>query len=79
MVLGNKDFKIYPNPTKDFLTIENKENNFQQIELLDIQGRILISEYLKSNIQIFNLTNLGIGSYFLKLNQNSKLYKIIKN
>ena len=59
---SNNDFKIYPNPFKDFIRIEN-ENQFLKFVLTNIEGKILF-EGNKISDQNFDYLNAGI--YFLK-------------
>lgn len=58
-------FELFPNPTSDFLhfNFENIEN--VQIEILDINGNLLSSNYLKNNL--IDIRNLSDGMYFVKV------------
>jgi hypothetical protein len=74
--LLNTVFKVYPNPTKDNLTIfvAPSENNNLEVQLLNELGQIIFTE---KNIQpvvpyTFNLANLSGAIYYLKLQGNSK-------
>lgn len=81
--LENFNFKVYPNPSADFVLIQSNEmiNNNLKAELIDEQGRIVSSEtfYQGSTICYLETQNLYNGLYFLKLsNINSfKTYKVI--
>ncbi|WP_068598330.1 T9SS type A sorting domain-containing protein [Vaginella massiliensis] len=70
--------KVYPNPTKDFLTIENAEN-FVAYELIDAIGRSVRSQQLVGKqIDVQNLSN---GVYILKLitkDRKEIVQKIVK-
>ncbi len=74
--LSNNDFKIFPNPTKDNLTIfvAPSENNNLEAQIINALGEIVFKQ---KNIQpaiqyTFNLENLHNGIYFLKLVGNNK-------
>lgn len=73
---------LYPNPTKDFLKI-NKSSccNTFGIELYEISGKIIYSEYSQDINHSLDITNLKTGIYFLTYKSESVLqtFKIIKN
>lgn len=86
-MIANSDFTIYPNPTKDELTIEfldTKQNNLT-LEIYTILGRKVLQKHVEisSSSRIFhlNLENEANGVYFLKIiSKNSSLTKqILKN
>ncbi|MEZ4723794.1 MAG: T9SS type A sorting domain-containing protein [Candidatus Kapaibacterium sp.] len=68
---------VYPNPTSNYLNIVNKDNLPLEVELLDLNGNIVLrnTEYFGKSL---NLTNLFSGVYILKLNykNHSKIEKI---
>lgn len=67
---SKEKIKIYPNPAKDILRIENRIN-ITAIEFFNVSGK-KIKEITNpnSNINIENLTN---GVYFLKVHSNRKI------
>ncbi len=62
---------IYPNPAKDYITIDLNEIKFDidQINLLTIQGQQVFSEKPENEKHLFhlNLKGLADGLYFLQL------------
>ena len=66
---------IYPNPTKDIITIETRLQI--KIEVYDIMGQLLIDE---ENTKHLDLSNLANGIYNLSIIYNNKRYskQIIK-
>lgn len=75
---------IFPNPTKGMMLLNIEDSNIQQIkyEVIDIQGRIILSSTL-NNIRApieLNITSVPNGLCFLRLVQDnhSKTFKIIK-
>lgn len=58
------DFKIYPNPTKEFFQIETTAE-MESISVYDLQGK-KIKDYA-TNQQNYSVTDLASGLYFLKL------------
>jgi len=75
------DFKVYPNPFNDFITIKNNSQSSQKIkgiEILSINGAIL--KCFNSNFDKLNITDLTPGIYILKINTDNKshLIKVVK-
>lgn len=68
--------KVYPNPSSNFIFLENQLNSKYQI--FDLFGKKVQSGSIESNrIDIKRLIN---GIYYLKIeNDNSEIIKIIKN
>lgn len=70
-----KEFKAYPLPAVTNLNVEfNSEYYFNNIELFDIQGNLVYSTRLNSNIGQnsfdINISNLSNGAYTLKISND---------
>lgn len=74
----NSNISIYPNPVKDVLNIQSK-NEIIKAEIYDATGRILHSASVKANA--FNVSDLPKGNYIIKLSAKDKTFiqKFIKN
>lgn len=73
-----QNFSIFPNPTKDKITIQ-LENQIEEvnIELFDIYGKLILQKTSKSQTEIeLNLEHLDPGLFIL--NVNGFIKKIIK-
>ncbi len=71
------DVKVYPNPAKNILYIEGKQDEHLYVELLDMTGRLILSHKNENAIQ---LPILQSGIYLLRItdeNQNNIVKKII--
>lgn len=71
-------FKIHPNPTTDFININNgSELEINEVKLVDIQGRILqtINNDNLNEVQI-DVSSLSNGMYFLDMQTDSG--KVVK-
>jgi len=86
VILDNSSIKVYPNPTRDIITLNYTLNNSSTvtIRLINIQGQI-IQEITKEKSSGFqsdkvNLSNQSSGIYFLSLNTNAGNYtsKVVK-
>ena len=58
--------KVYPNPTQDFITIDNSENQVSAVELYNVSGKMVLRSDLNGNDRI-SLQELASGNYILKL------------
>jgi bacillolysin len=70
--------KIYPNPTTDFVMIEDKDNQINFIEIYTVLGQ-MIAKTSEKNIS-FEQSAKGI--YWLKVyfkNDEMQFFKIVKN
>ena len=78
----NKKTLIYPNPTRNYITIQNKENlteNFYY-KIIDLTGRIVNIGKSKFNEQI-NIENFTNGNYIIQIetkNGEKSSTKLIK-
>ena len=75
----SKEIKIYPNPTKNKITIESESVNLSKFSILDAVGRIVLQGSLLSGINIIDLENLSQGTYNLIINKSEFPIRIIKN
>ena len=75
----NKSVSVYPNPTKNILTITAKEN-ISFIQLFDIQGRLIETKLTTSTEAKFDMSRQLAGIYFVKVctENGVKIEKIIK-
>jgi hypothetical protein len=73
--------KIFPNPTKDQITIHAPENNeILLIKVYTISGNFIKNRTMSSPSEVINLENLPSGIYVLKINSknNTRNFKIVK-
>ena len=70
-------FRVYPNPAFGIIHIEftsNKANLNSRIELVDISGRIVYTEYKKTDhgLNTYTLNNMEFnpGIYFIRVHLN---------
>ncbi|TPG44679.1 T9SS type A sorting domain-containing protein [Flavobacterium pectinovorum] len=84
--LGTKDFdlenslKLYPNPTKDFVTIEINAIDNAKLKIFDVSGKFILSKELKTTSNTINIAHLTSGVYLFEIsNDNGKtIKKVIK-
>lgn len=73
-----KDFRLYPNPTKDKLYF-NSLQIINRIRIYNVLGQLLGDYLLNDTDGEINLSKLENGIYFIKINNQLKSYSVIKN
>ncbi|MCQ2284570.1 MAG: T9SS type A sorting domain-containing protein, partial [Bacteroidales bacterium] len=80
--LSENDVEIYPNPAENtlFINFDNNQYNVSNIQLFDINGRLISSEQVEANVNSINVSNLTSGCYFIRLSdgRNAFTTKFIK-
>ena len=66
-----ENFKLYPNPTADILKISNAKRSMYNVDIIDINGRVLMSKSFNETHSEMNLGNLVTGVYIVKIRTNS--------
>lgn len=75
---GNISFKIFPNPTSEFLFI-NTQNLIKEVSIYNLVGQKMESKLDNNKINVSNLSN---GTYFIKITDqtgNFQTSKFIKH
>ncbi len=80
----NISLSIFPNPTSDFLIlkVEDYNNEALSYNLIDEQGKLILSEQITNQETQVSMSVLARGSYFINIVQANKkiqTFKIIKN
>lgn len=84
---AENEIAIYPNPTRDFITIHSNDGLNEQLEVLltDLTGKLILMTLLKHNTDLnLDLSSLDKGTYILMIKnplsgtfiQNSRIVKI---
>lgn len=76
------DIRIYPNPVKDWLTINlHNTDGIKLIKILDMLGHERAEQYVSGSEVKFYVGNYSAGLYFvtIKTEQFKKTYRFIKN
>ena len=71
------EFSVYPNPTKDIVTIDVNNLGPLSVEVYDIFGSLVLT----ANCRKIDLSQLAVGSYYLKVFAGNFTHteKIIRN
>jgi hypothetical protein len=78
--LLEQDLRIYPNPTNNLVTIETGISDPYYIDIISLNGQLILSEYIEGTSYQIDLSTIGKGIYFIRIRSkdfvNTK--KIIK-
>jgi hypothetical protein len=71
---------IYPNPFDNSLRIKNTSNTSLEIKIVDVSGKIIMTQISDSELVELNTTELSSGIYFLTISNGELVsnYKIVK-
>lgn len=77
LIAVNDEFKIYPNPVSDYISISGNVENVKTAQILDFSGKLVYTENnpFKSKKRI-SVQNLSSGTYILRL--DGKTLKFVK-
>lgn len=80
----NLGLSVYPNPTTNFLTLKIEDSAIADysFQLLDLHGRLLETQKVKSASTNVAMERFPKAIYLLKVSKNNqviKIFKIIKN
>jgi hypothetical protein len=78
-IADNAEVTMFPNPSSDYVSIQLStiENVNYQIELIDLQGRVVLSKQFNNNGQnvltnVLNVSDISNGTYTLSVSSNDK-------
>jgi hypothetical protein len=58
---------LYPNPATDYLTLVAHEALFNELIIMDLQGRIILSHKTQGTTVDLDLTGLNPGNYLVNI------------
>ena len=68
------EISIYPNPAKDFVNIDLTDKGIKEIELLNINGKIILKKLVAYNKILLNLQEVDKGIYLIYFISNDFSY-----
>ena len=75
--LENNGFKVFPNPSKDIITINANNVNSKTYKIFSIDGKVRFAGSFNSNDNQINLSTIPSGLYFINVGEITQ--KLIKN
>ncbi len=84
ITLHNNNIKIYPNPSNAEIFVNISKIEYTEdvvLDMLDLQGRIMLSKQLKERVSRININNLQKGLYIIRIKSINQIYttKLVKN
>jgi hypothetical protein len=71
-IIEKNELLIYPNPSNNYILISSKVRSPQAINILDINGRIVLSHHSRSETKI-DVSNLDNGVYTLYIKDDTEV------
>jgi hypothetical protein len=70
---SSNEILVYPNPTDGIITVGIKDNNPKNLtmNLFDLEGKMLNSSKINSNIETFDISQFDAGTYILTVNHKN--------
>ena len=73
---AGQTFVIYPNPANDIVILKfPKPDN--ELLIYDISGKVILHASIHSSLQEIDIRGLASGLYFIKINGNNQLSKLV--
>ncbi|MDP4239040.1 MAG: T9SS type A sorting domain-containing protein [Bacteroidota bacterium] len=71
----DKSVNIYPNPAKNQLLVDMKGNNFEEISIYDMQGKLVLKKPIDKNATTMNLdiSSIAKGLLFISLQKGREV------
>ena len=67
---------VYPNPASTFIQFKNLDESYQTVQVLSLDGRVLLQKSICSTDNIVDIHSLRKGIYLIKI--NGAAVKLIK-
>lgn len=79
-LIAKKEAILYPNPFSNELFLDLNNSNAVQVEVLDLNGKVVLTKTGVTSTNKFDTGNLASGMYFVKISSenNTSVQKIIK-
>lgn len=68
--------RLYPNPTHDVVRIQMSDSSIQDVQIINLQGKVVLRETLHSQSQMLNIQGLPAGIYLVRCGH--QIQKLIK-
>jgi PKD repeat protein len=79
-VTAKDGLKIYPNPAKNLINIENQNGLFNQVKIMNAVGQLIKDISLKNGTNKVDISEMNAGIYYLLIsgNDGSRSMKFVK-
>ncbi|NNE26350.1 MAG: T9SS type A sorting domain-containing protein [Saprospiraceae bacterium] len=77
-IIHDQTILVFPNPATDHITIQTRDNiEIERIEILDINGRVILSEKLNFSKKVLDVSTLHSGTYLVRVKGDESMSKKI--
>lgn len=78
--LSKEDVQVYPNPATDKVVINTVVTGLENIQILDVTGRLVMTQDIANSRQILNIGSIEPGMYVIRVTGANKVFstRIIK-
>ena len=59
--------QVYPNPSTGLMTVKNTASEINEVQLIDLSGKIIYTKSVSGNELVIDISNLNKGLYLLKV------------
>lgn len=63
-----QDIKVYPNPFREQVTIDNQAGHYSQVAFITVTGQVIHKQQIKQGNNVISTSSLIPGVYFLLIN-----------
>ena len=70
------DLKLYPNPTQDYLILENDFSTNEMLSIYNVNGQLAHQQLITNNVEQIDILSLSAGLYILRV--QGKIFKFVK-
>lgn len=67
------ELSIYPNPTNDILNINLNGMNAQRVELVNVNGQVVVNDAINGDNAVVSLASQPAGMYFVRIYTDSEV------
>lgn len=71
-ITSETDIRLYPNPAREFFTLDGGSVSIQNAEIINVIGQVVISITPNSQIAQMNISDLEGGMYFVRITADNK-------
>ncbi len=73
------DWRIYPNPTNDYINISMPASKISEIDIIDICGKVIRNSKVDRHTIRMDVNNLHSGMYFVRVRTDDKILTKVFN
>lgn len=67
------NIQVYPNPFNDFIIVENPDSDIDFIDIIDINGKVIIRHKTTSNKETIHTNDIAAGTYIIRISAGNKI------